>query len=302
MAKKRISGGEDPHLTDFNPLGLPFEDSSEEPSTDRATITRQLAEDQAEFLKTKLTPRRTVAESAGDEVLEATPDASVAAAIASLQSEVESLREQLASNKREQEKSDDGGPGGYPYMYYKRGKDGGVQSEWVVYANGGVSPVSGGRDAGTYSLLLGKGFKPLARYGIAAPPASYPKPGGEYAPFLMNGGAKEVPANQVLAFKWHLDCPVPGTVFPQYERVKDKVVNFICDEGDCMFDLWFLPEDQTTASACISHLRVSHEYKHREAVAALKDQGVPYRQSRIREATEAASEKVDRALLEEDDE
>ena len=64
--------------------------------------------------------------------------------------------------------------------------------------------------------------------------------------------------------------------------------------------MWFIPEDQTTAGACISHLRGRHDYKHREAVAALLDQDVPYQQGRVRQASSKVN--VPRELLEEEDE
>ena len=303
--KKTDKGQTDPHLNDddLNPLGLPFEGTVEDEEPEVKSIATQLGEERADFLRTKK-GARTVAQSEGADALERGVDTTTAAAIAALQREVESLREALARTESAvtPKADDDGGPGGYPYMYYKRSEDGGPMSGWIIYANGGASPRTGQRDTGTYGLLLSKGYKALPRYGIADPPASYPRPGSRYIPFLLKGGAKEVPASQVLALKWHLKPPLAGTVFPQYEKIKETAQNFVCDEGDCPLDMWFLPDDQTTASACLTHLKVSHDYKHREAVAALRDQGIYYRQSKVREAAERALVGRVAAELEDDDE
>ena len=100
--------------------------------------------------------------------------------------------------------------------------------------------------------------------------------------FLQNGGAKEVPASQVVQLRWHIEPPVAGTVFPQYESVKDEVLHFMCDEGGCDREFWFLSDDMETASACLDHLRRNHEYKFAEARAVLAEQNIVVRSQRAR--------------------
>jgi hypothetical protein len=290
----------DPHL-DFDPLGLgeTNEDGEEVVGATLGSVSLQLAEEGAEFITTR--KQRSVAELQAKEV-EENADPSVAAALAAMQQEIENLRGQLAQTQDAIHGGDDGGQGGYPYMYYKRPNDGGPMANWIVVANGGMSPVSGGRDTGTYSNLLSKGFKPLPRYGIVAPPSGWGGRSSVYRTMINNGGAKEFPPSQVLQLKWHMEPPVPGTVFPQYEKVKDKARTFECDEGACNVTISFMPEDQESASACLDHMRGSHGYKWDEARAALVDQGIEYRTARVRlAAAEAKSARLDRALLELDE-
>lgn len=258
----------------------------------RAAVEENLAADIVETRKQRV--QRAMVEEATE-----VADPTTAAVIANLQSEIQQLKRDQRSILKRQEAEDAQGTGGYPFMFYQRPKDGGAASGWIICANGGVGPTSGGRDVGTYSALLGKGFKPLPRYGIVGSPAGYHgRAGSQYVPFFQNGGAKLVPASQVLALKWHVSCPLPGTVFPEYEKVKDSISHFECDEGDCEFDLWFLPEDQRTAGACISHLRGRHEYKMDEARAVLRSQGIAYRTSKVAEAVADARIRERRELLE----
>ena len=303
-----------------DPLGLGYQPSDEELEADetapalrrsvviRADVEEQIAEARAERVPGAPRSDDVAVEPAGvftQLAAEATAvaDPTVAAVIAQLQAEVKRLTAatQTLTHRAEQEERQ--GEGGLPFMYYKRPRDNGPMAGWIVCASGGVGPVSGGRDVGSYSLLLGKGFKPLPRYGITGPPAGhYGRPGHEYTVFFNSGGGREVPASQVLALRWHTECPVPGTVFPQYEAelAAGNVEHFACDEGDCYFNLWFLKADQTTAGACMAHLRAQHGYKHDEARAVLKEMGVTYRTSRVAEAA-AVGRQARRAFLEDPD-
>ena len=308
MATKTKKTPADPHLAGYNEdsleglgVAVPFEEPDEPddpaPVAVRKAVETQLA---AERVERAAARRKSATDVAAEDGLAAATDPSVAAAIAQLRTELQRTQRELAAVKKSAEGGDEG-EGGYPFMYYKRPKDGGPMAGWIVCANGGVGPRSGVRDVGTYSTLLGKGFKPLPRYGITGPPASTPRPGQEYEVFLNSGGAKEVPASQVLALRWHMEPPVPGTVFPQYEKIKDDVIHFLCDEGGCELEFWFLPGDSITAAACLGHLRRSHEYKWAEARAMLEDQGVPVKRGQVLEEHHRKVQEL-RDELEADDE
>mgnify|MGYP001607464416 CR=1 FL=1 len=302
-----------------DPLGLGYHPSDEElladdtapalrreliqtPATIKAEVQEQIAEARAERMTGSSNGADAVSSALAAEAT-ASADPSIAAVIAQLQAEITKLKSQTQNLSQRAEAEERQGEGGLPFMYYKRPKDGGPMAQWIICGSGGVGPVSGGRDVGSYSVLLGKGFKPLPRYGITGSPASHHgRPGHEYTVFLNNGGGKEVPASQVLALRWHIDCPVPGTVFPQYEAelAAGHVEHFECDEGDCYFSQWFLRDDQTTAGACMAHLRAQHGYKHDEARAVLKEMGVTYRTSRVAEAA-AVGRRARREFLESPD-
>ena len=319
--KKAISN--DPHLTgkyppipsvphlpegyNENPLGdaVSFEASESETEIDplpvdaakRALVEQHLAQEavdrRAELTTPKPSPLRNLTSPT------ATTDPTLASAIAQMQAELAAARREISLLQKKSVDAD-AGAAGYPRMYYRRPKDGGPMSGWIVCAQGGVGPQTGGRDIGTYAILVGKGFKPLPMYGITGPAGSNKGFGGDYIAFLQSGGAKEVPASQVIQLRWHVKPPLPGTVFPQYEAVKDQVVHFLCDEGGCDTEFWLLPEDQITAGACLDHLRRNHDYKYNEARAVLKDQGIPFRTSRVREAIEAKENKKTRRELREE--
>lgn len=285
----------DPHLDD-NPLNLPFEEPDAEPveatTTPPPSDEEVVGEEEVDFdLEQVIDPGKA--------------DASVAAAIAALQQQMATLaaeNKELRQNITKLQAEE--GEGGLPFMYFKRGdKPDDPMAGWIIAAGGGVSPQSGGRDSGTYSRMLQKGYKPLPRYGLIAPPSAYrKKPGSQFAELLRRGGAKDVPASQVLAYRWHIGPPVPGISFPQYEtaRKEGKVCHFQCDEGDCSFEQWFLSDDQTTAQACLFHLRQKHEYTQVLALQTLQEMGVPYRTRRRTQQT--APTRVSRELLELDEE
>jgi hypothetical protein len=96
---------------------------------------------------------------------------------------------------------------------------------------------------------------------------------------LQNGGAREFPASQILAYKWHISPPLEGAVFPEYEKVKDRVKHFVCD--DCDFDTWMLDDDKESGMMCFRHLRQPsddgrHNYSRREATAVLAEMEIPF--------------------------
>ena len=277
----------DPHLTDeedtpkwsetpegVRGLDVPFEEA-EEPDTiisKRVALERDIAEAQ---VARSPRGRKPTTDALVKEAVQPTTDPSIAAALAALQRELADAKREI-STLTKRAANEDQGEGGYPFMFYKRPNDGGPMSGWIVVASGGVGPQTGGRDVGSYATLLGKGFKPLPRYGIVGSPATYPKPGAQFVTFLQNGGAKDVPASQVLQLRWHIEPPLVGTVFPQYEKAlaEEHVRHFMCDEGGCDRNFWFMDDDSETAGACLDHLRRVHEYKFAEARALLKEQGI----------------------------
>ena len=177
------------------------------------------------------------------------------------------------------------GPSGYPWQYYRRSSTG-DHASWIVYAPGGAND-RGQRDSGSFVQYMTKGMKPITGYGNCSPPSAYHElgPGAPFVPMLERGGAREFPASQVLTYKWHLDPPLKGCVFPQYEAVKDRVRHFECEDCD-RYDMWMLDDDMETGMACFRHLRSNtndgrHEYSRREATLILKEQGVPFSAGRF---------------------
>ena len=133
-------------------------------------------------------------------------DPSVAATIAQMQETIKRLeREQQKTTKRMTDQDEaELSEGGFPWQYYKR-PERGPQAGWIVTAPGGEAR-PGRLDASARAVYMTKGFKVLTNYGVAPIPSDASS-GKQYITFLENGGAQEVPASQVLAFKWHLTSP-----------------------------------------------------------------------------------------------
>lgn len=171
----------------------------------------------------------------------------------------------------------DAGPSGWPWQYYKRPEvEGGLMSGWIVAGPGGATP-RGQRDAGSYTKYTGgKGFKALTKYG-ACPVPNSPVGSRVFITMLENGGAQEFPVAQVVAYKWHVDPPIPGLTFPDYEANKDRVRHFMCD--DCDHEVYFVEDDREVALSCFRHLRNDskdgrHGMRREEAVMVLRSQGI----------------------------
>jgi len=103
-------------------------------------------------------------------------------------------------------------------------------------------------------------------------------PGYQFRDILQQGGAKEFPATQVLAYKWHTNPPIPGLKFPQYEAIKNKVLHGACP--DCDFEVCAVPEDAQMPRSFFMHLRArhadgSHGMNRAEALAEMEAQGLP---------------------------
>jgi hypothetical protein len=154
---------------------------------------------------------------------------------------------------------------------------------WVGFGPGGPTP-SGNRSTGSYNLYLKKGMQPITKYGYIEPPTT-PEAVHSFLPMLRKGGAVEFPASQVVAYKWHLNPPIVGLKFPQYEAIKGDVLKFICEA--CGHTLYFLPADKQTAGENYrAHLMVAHKYPFREAAEAIRQSGFVTRPYAIEEPAE----------------
>lgn len=207
--------------------------------------------------------------------------ADTARALAAMQKQLADVTQEVIRLRSLGERSEevmDAGPSGWPWQYYKRpDRPGDPLSGWIVTAPGGASPKTGQRDVGSYARYMAKGFRPLTRYGVAPIPEGDPRPGIEFRTILENGGAVEFPISQVVTCRWHIQPPIPGIIFPDYEANKDKARHFLCE--DCDFEMWYVESDRQAAGACFRHLRRapsdgSHGYGRREATAVMKAQGL----------------------------
>jgi len=196
--------------------------------------------------------------------------------IESLRGQVDSLNRRVQQQQgrvdRVEQAADDGGETGFPWMYYKR-PNMGPAAGWIVTGPGGsATPGGNRRNIGAYALYTHKGFKPLPEYGVLDPPGTDTRVGAQFRLILANGGAKEFPVAQVLAYRWHVDPPIAGLRFPQIEAVRDQIRQFACDE--CDFECWFIDGDRDTARACFQHLTKTHDYTRREASLTLESQSI----------------------------
>ncbi len=218
-------------------------------------------------------------------------DPEVARVIAEMQTTIANLESRVNSaNVDKGDGADEDGASGYPWQYYVK-PNMGPEANWVISGPGG-SAKGGRRNAAAYANSMSRGMRPLVAYGVAPVPSSAPLPGQPFWNMIEAGGAKEFPAAQVLAYKWHQNPPVAGIVFPQYEAVKDTVLEFQCDE--CELEISFEPTDTLAPRACFNHLRNTHDYPRSEAKAAMDAQGIktiaPY--AIRREARELADDRL----------
>lgn len=192
------------------------------------------------------------------------------AEVAALRAELDTVKTASASGGMFDEQAS---VGGYPWMYWKKPENWPAKGErgWIGIGPGGPTP-KGNRDAGSYTLYLRKGLIPVTRYGYIEPPKE-PNALHTFLPILRKGGAREFPASQVIAFNWHINPPVPGIIFPQYEAVKSGVINFVCEA--CGHTLYFLADQQGIAGENYrAHLMKAHQYPFREAAEAVRQSGL----------------------------
>ncbi|KKN82253.1 hypothetical protein LCGC14_0310660 [marine sediment metagenome] len=201
------------------------------------------------------------------------------AALAAMQQQIVQLQAELGSLRKvqgDEQKLKEAGQSGMPWQYYKR-PDRGLMAGWVTTGPGGAAPGSGRRDVGSYVNYGSKGFKALTAYGVAPIPLGKGPPGSDFCPMLENGGAREFPLAQVIAYKWHVDPPISGLTFPSYEDRTDEVGRFICE--DCDFEMYLMSGDRELSMVCLRHLRRpnrdgSHGYSRKEANSIIAEQGL----------------------------
>ena len=217
-------------------------------------------------------------------------DPEVARVMAEMQTTITQLNERLTKSEAAQGEVTEEGASGYPWQYYVK-PDIGPEASWVIIGPGG-SAKGGRRNASAFANKVARGHKALMQYGVAAVPSDTPLPGQPFWSMIEKGGAKEFPASQVLAYRWHQNPPVEGVTFPQYEVVKNTIKEFQCDE--CELELSFLPDDTFSPRACFNHLRNAHQYPRSEAKATMDAQGIktiaPY--AIRREAQELADSRL----------
>lgn len=246
------------------------------------TPTVQPVEDTTPKTKVEFTPR---AAAKATELLEQAADgnpdveavkALINQAMAARDAEIGALRAELEAVKTARPDglfSDDASVGGFPWMYWKKPSNWPTEGErgWISYGPGGPS-TNGNRDTGSFNRYLKKGLIPVTRYGYIEPPKT-PNAIDSFLPILRKGGASEFPASQVIAYNWHINPPIPGLTFPQYEAVKGSIISFVCEA--CGHTLFFMPGEQAVAGETYrAHLMTSHKYPFREAAEAVKAAGL----------------------------
>lgn len=206
-----------------------------------------------------------------------TPGAATAEMLAAMSKQIEALTGEVKRLQNAPKEGDGETPGGWPWQYYKMPDSDPLRPGWIFAAPGGASPSTGHRAVGAYNHQIQKGNKPVTEYGVAPIPSTVRRVSGRMLrPFLDNGGAKELPVTQVLAYKWHVKPPIPGLQFPQVDAVKDEIRHFIC--RDCEYDMWCLVDNDEAAAEAFRHLRQNkndgrHNYPREEANALLESQG-----------------------------
>ena len=265
----------DPALADIMP--------DEEPVSAQRTVEEVLAEKEAEReARVSGQPAQAAAhpEMSPEHLDISNPQ--TAGVISTLQSEIDKLRQEVNQVKAQANTQDgvtDAKGGGYPWQYFKKEeKEGDPESGWVVCAPGGKSQF-GHQAVGAFVRSLQKSRTPLYNYGPCPTPNDAGGGGKQILPLLRNGGAKEIPPSQVLAFKWHVNPPIPDLKFPQVDAVLEDIRHFVC--GDCDLELWFMKDNSNTIRHCFRHLRNpternGHGYQRAAALEVLHSQNLEF--------------------------
>lgn len=136
-------------------------------------------------------------------------------------------------------------------MYYRKPPHG-QEASWIVV--NGTNPE---RQAG----LFQKGFVPLHEYGFVSPQDvlgsdGHLHPNESYRTWakllLTPGGSEELPAEQLIAYRWYdpTVCPVPSARFPQLVGV--RITRIWCEECTTVY--------YHKATHLARHLRSVHSY------------------------------------------
>jgi hypothetical protein len=274
---------EDPALADIMP--------DEEPLAGQKTVEEVVAEKEAEAEERASGQPSTAPPLPQPVAAVAHPEASpehldisdpqTAGVISTMQRELADVKRELNAVRTQAATTDgvtDAKSGGYPWQYFKKPiKEGDPESGWIVCAPGGKT-ITGHQAVGAFVRSLQKGRKALYNYG-PCPTPNETGFGGALVPLLRNGGAKEIPASQILAFKWHVNPPLPDLVWPQLDEVIEDVRHFVC--GDCDLELWFMKDNANTIRACFRHLRNpternGHGYQRAAALDTLHLQNLEF--------------------------
>ena len=227
-----------------------------------------------------------VEEQPAEETVQETPQEPEPAAaippdiLQAFRAEIEALRSEVARLRSSggEIKVDEGGVGGYPWMYWRRPvRPGDPLSGWITIGPGGATP-RGARDTGSYNLYLKKGFQPITKYGYINPPSSE-KGWYDFIHLIRQGGAHEFPVSQILAYRWHIHPPVPGVKFPQLEEVADAIQHAVCPQ--CDFDVWAPPDDASIGNRLFEHLWQVHGFDPEDAEEFVHKQGFTYVRQQI---------------------
>ncbi len=106
-------------------------------------------------------------------------------------------------------------------IYYR--KSGGLEDGWITH---------GDSESGTKLRdHLIRGFQPLMKYGVITGfldrDQKEPDPASIWGPILRHpDGPAEFPVEQIVAYRWHVDPPIPGVRFPQLQGM--KVTQYQC--------------------------------------------------------------------------
>lgn len=265
--------------------------ADEKPS---ATIAPLLAEAEGDPLA-KLAAAAGISDPAA---LQAIIDAATKEIRAGNKAEIDALRAEMHSVQDGHEgKVQDGNEsmGGYPWMYYRIPQDFPDEQRrgWITVGPGGAN-TKGNRDAGSFNNYLRKGFLPITKYGKCPVPTS-PIAALAFVDFVKAGGWAEFPPSQLVAYAWHKKNPFArlGIRFPQLDAVIDTLIGFTCEY--CGFELDFMPGDKTAGTAYRTHLVNTDKVTFKEAIDAVKAQGLtttPFRMVRGAEAAMASKSPV----------
>lgn len=80
------------------------------------------------------------------------------------------------------------------------------------------------------------------------------------------GGVEEFPASQIIAYRWHLDPPIPGLQFPQLEGMEIEVFECpMCDRASFC-----------EAMHLADHLTVAHKWDRRDLREYSEETGINF--------------------------
>jgi hypothetical protein len=115
--------------------------------------------------------------------------------------------------------------------YWRRPDDGTERARWIT---------TGQNNASAFMHNARKGMVPLLEYGVFTPSGKardkngviWDSLGERWRLIFQMGGAKEFPASQVIAYRWHIVPPYRGVEFSQIEGMDIEIIECPeCDKG-----------------------------------------------------------------------